>query len=99
MIDASIVIESCLNGSLNTFQPNISWKDNSKIGVNLFYYETTDENAVLFDIPHNFVFLVVLKYVETRACAVAIKWAHATGEQSRMWINQKQDTWSNWREL
>lgn len=35
-----------------------------------------------------------------RACAVAIKWDHATGEQSRMWINQKQDTsWNNWREL
>ena len=89
-----------LNGRLNYFQANVSWKDNSKLGINLFYYETSTENAILFDIPHSFVFLVVLMFDISRACAVAIKWDHATGEQSRMWINQKQDTsWSNWREL
>ena len=99
-IDGSLAKQiSDLNGSLNHFQANVSWKDNSKIGINLFYYETSDENTVLLDIPHNFVFLVVLMYAETRACAVAIKWAQATGKQSRMWINQKQDTWSDWREL
>ena len=94
-----INVESCLNGRLNYFQVNVSWKDNSKIGINLFYYETSDENTILFDIPHSFVFLVVLMFDIRRACAVAIKWDHATGEQSRMWINQKQDTWNNWREL
>ena len=88
-----------LNGRLNYFQVNVSWKDNSKIGINLFYYETSDENTILFDIPHSFVFLVVLMFDISRACAVAIKWDHATGEQSRMWINQKQDTWNNWSEL
>ena len=89
-----------LNGRLNYFQVNVSWKDNSKLGINLFYYETTNENTILFDIPHNFVFLVVLMWDIRRACAVAIKWDHVTGEQSRMWINQKQETsWSNWREL
>ena len=90
---------SDLNGRLNYFQPNVSWKDNSKIGINLFYYETTNENTILFDIPHNFVFLVVMMFEERRACAVAIKWDNATGTQSRMWINQKQDTWNSWREL
>lgn len=87
-----------LNGSLN-FQANISWKDNSKIGVNYFYFEVTDENAVLFDLPHKYVFIIVFMYAQTRACAVAIKWDNATGAQSRMWINHKQDTWNDWREL
>jgi hypothetical protein len=89
---------SDLNGSLN-FQANISWKDNSKIGVNYFYFEATDENAVLFDLPHKYVFIIVFMYAQTRACAVAIKWDNATGAQSRMWINHKQDTWNDWREL
>ena len=89
---------SDLNGSLN-FQANISWKDNSKIGVNYFYFEATDENAVLFDLPHKYVFIIVFMYAQTRACAVAIKWDNATGAQGRMWINHKQDTWNDWREL
>ena len=87
-----------INGSLN-FQANISWKDNSKIGVNYFYFEGTDENAVLFDLPHKYVFIIVFMYAQTRACAVAIKWDNATGTQSRMWINHKQETWNSWREL
>ena len=98
VVSWQVTLGLSLNGSLNNFQVNASWKDNSKIGINLFYYE--DGNATtLFDVPHNFVFLVVLMFNIRRACAVAIKWDSNTGEQSRMWINQKQETWSDWREL
>ena len=89
---------SDLNGRLNYFQVDVSWKDNSKPGINLFYYEESSDIAAL-DIPHRYVFVVVLMFNIRRACAVAIKWDKVSGEQSRMWINQKQETWSNWREL
>ena len=89
---------SDLNGRLNYFQADVSWKDNSKPGINLFYYENSGD-IVALDIPHRYVFVVVLMFNINRACAVAIKWDNVSGEQSRMWINQKQEIWSNWREL
>ena len=77
--------------ALGTPRVNVSWKD-SPIGISHYFYESTTA-ASTYDLPHNYVEVLVLKRSATRGIALAYRWANKMGG---FWKNNLTDTWQGW---
>lgn len=77
--------------ALSDPQLNVAWKD-APVGISHYFYESSTA-AADYDLPSNYVEVIVMKRSDARGVALAYRWSNQSGG---IWKNNLHGSWQGW---